>query len=547
MNESKALKNPRLNYIRRYVNPSFTFNDVNSIGDKVQISSFRGINNQSELFTNEFGFMGGAIERAWEMYMDSGRMSEKGNGLSVGEAISEFGLQLLQKEAQMISSSQESLTINHEGMAKFLLRIFAVTQLANKQGLVIYDWHKKCYEYVDGNDVLCKAIAALLNTITVDGWTSYTETRILDLVGHSLKPVSLADFDIKYSSFGGKLLDLETLKDGGDADPDKLVLHYSDVALKETAQCPNFQKFLDEDLPDEMSQKFLQEYTGYLLDATNKAHAFLIIHGTGQNGKSVYLSLVTQLLGSDSVSAGNIEALGKNFGLSPLVGKLANISNEGEAVEFATAELKAITSGDPVQVNPKNRDMFSVVLRTKFIFSTNNLPTTADTSEGFIRRLNILPFSVHISKDKVNPNLPKELGQELSGILNWAIEGLRRLRNNGYHFTKSEEMQKAKDHYILNNQPVRRFVRECFLPRNGSKIAFSDLRAMYSNWLRENDLEDVGTLDKRVFSEKVKTEIGNIYNKEPVIVNMHGHRKGVAGFHVSTEGDAHVNEPTENE
>ncbi|TGD17558.1 DNA primase family protein [Levilactobacillus suantsaiihabitans] len=536
MSESRALKNPRLNYIRRYVNPSFNFSDTNNIGDKLRISAFRKCDCQSDLFDNEFGFMGKSIEKAWRMYMDSERMNEKENDLSIGEAISSFGLQLLQREAQMLSSSQESLMINHEGMAKLLLRVFAVTQLANKQGLLIYDWHKKCYEYIDDNDVLRKAIAALLNTITVDGWTSYTETRILDLVGHSLKPVALSSFDTKYSSFGGKLLNLETLEDGGDADPDKLVLHYSDVILDETAQCSKFQNFLDEDLPDEMSQKFLQEYTGYLLDPTNKAHAFLIIHGSGQNGKSVYLGLITQLLGSDSVSASNIEALGRNFGLSPLVGKLANISNEGEAVDFTTAELKAITSGDPVQVNPKNRDMFSVVLRTKFIFSTNNLPTTTDTSEGFVRRLNILPFSIHIAKDKVNPNLPKELGQELSGILNWAIAGLRRLRSNDYNFTESKEMQKAKAHYVLNNQPVRRFVKECFLPSNGSKIAFSDLRAVYADWLKENDLEDVGTLDKRVFLEKVKAEVSNVYNKESVVVNMHGHRKGIAGYHISIEG-----------
>ncbi|KRK36329.1 DNA primase family protein [Levilactobacillus parabrevis] len=536
MNESKALKNSRLNYIRRYVNPDFTFTNVGNVGDELHISSFRVCDKQSHLFAKEFGFMGKIIEKCWMMYLDSGRESDKKSELPVNEAISEFGLRLLQRETQMISSSQETLTINHEGMAKFLLKIFAVTQLANGQGLLLYDWDKKCYEHAEENDVLRKAIAAFLNTITIDGWTSYTETRILDLVGHSLKPVLLADFDTEYSSFGGNLLDLRTLKDGGNANPDKLVLHYSDVTLDETAQCPNFQKFLDEDLPDKTSQEFLQEYTGYLLDATNKAHAFLIIHGAGQNGKSVYLGLVTQLLGSDSVSAGNIEALGKDFGLSPLVGKLANISNEGEAVDFSTAQLKAITSGDPVQVNPKNRDMFSLVLRTKFIFSTNNLPTTTDTSEGFVRRLNILPFSVHIPKDKVNPNLPGELGQELPGILNWAIEGLKRLRSNGYHFTESEEMRNAKNRYVLNNQPVRRFVKECFTSRNGSKIAFSDLRNLYGTWLQDNELADVGTLDKRVFSEKVKAEVCNFTNREPTIVNMHGHRKGIAGFYISIEG-----------
>ncbi|QCZ44476.1 DNA primase family protein [Levilactobacillus brevis] len=536
MNKGKALGNPRLNYIRRYVNPDFSFANINEVGDNLKISSFRKIKEQTTLFTSQFGFMGKIVENAWLKYMESGRMHEETNELSVGEAIEEFGRCLLQKETKMIPSTRESLIINHEGTAKFLLKIFAVTQLVNGQGLLIYDWDKKCYEHAEESDVLKKAIAALLNTITADGWVSYTETRILDLVGHSLKPVLLTDFDTKYSSFGGKLLNLSTLTDGGGADPNKLVLHYSDVVLDEKAQCPKFQRFLDEDLPDKQSQKFLQEYTGYLLDATNKAHAFLIIHGAGQNGKSVYLGLVTQLLGSDSVSAGNIEALGKDFGLSPLVGKLANISNEGEAVDFSTAQLKAITSGDPVQINPKNRDMFSLVLRTKFIFSTNNLPTTTDTSEGFARRLNILPFSVHVPKSMVDPDLPKKLSQELSGILNWAIEGLKRLRSNNYRFTKSGEMEDAKNNYILSNQPVRRFVKECFELRNGSKISFRDLRELYAKWLQENELADAGTLNKRVFAGKVKAEVSNIFNTDPVIVNMHGHRKGVSGFHISVEG-----------
>lgn len=532
----KALNNPRLNYISQYINPEFAFSDTNGIGDDLQISSFRESEKQSAFFIRHFGFMGSAVEKAWLTYMRSERGRKKINDLSQEEAIKKFGLKLLQRETQMISSPKGALVINHEGMAKFLLKIFAVTQLANAQGLLLYDWNKKCYEHTEKNNVLRKAIAALLNTITVDGWASCTENRIIDLVGHSLKPVLLAEFDTEYSSFGGKLLDLKSLTDGGDADPNKLVLHYSDAILDMSAQCPKFQSFLNEDLPDKQSQAFLQEYTGYLLEATNKAHAFLIIHGAGQNGKSVYLGLVTQLLGSNNVSAGNIESLGKDFGLSPLVGKLANISNEGETVNFSTAQLKAITSGDPVQVNQKNRDMFSMVLRTKFIFSTNNLPTTRDTSEGFSRRLNILPFNVHIPKDKVNPDLSEKLSQELSGILNWAIEGLKRLRSNDYHFTESREMRSAKEHYILGNQPVRRFVRECFVARNGSKIAFSDLRSLYGKWLQENELADLGTLDKRTFSEKVKREISNAFNSDPVLVNMHGHLKGIAGFYINTEG-----------
>lgn len=532
----KALNNPRLNYISQYIRPNFTFTNINNIGDKLEIGSFRGTKKQSIFFTNHFGFMGSIVEKAWLTYMQSEKKYKKTNNLSLDEAIQEFGFQLLQKETQMISSPSGALAINHEGTAKFLLKIFAVTQLANGQGLLLYDWNKKCYEHSEQNSVLKKAIAALLNTITVDGWASHTENRILDLVGHSLKPVLLTAFDTEYSSFGGELLDLKSLTDGGDADPNKLVLHYSDVILDMSAECPKFQSFLNENLPNKKSQEFLQEYTGYLLDATNKAHAFLIIHGNGQNGKSVYLGLVTQLLGPNSVSAGNIEALGKEFGLSPLVGKLANISNEGEAVNFSTAQLKAITSGDPVQVNQKNHDLFSLVLRTKFIFSTNNLPTTTDTSEGFSRRLNILPFSVHIPKEKVNPNLSEELSQELPGILNWAIAGLKRLRTNDYHFTESSEMRSAKNNYILGNQPVRRFVKECFMSKNGSKIALSDLRSLYSKWLQENEIADCGTLDKRVFSETVKREISNVFNNDPVVVNMHGHLKGIAGFYINIEG-----------
>lgn len=90
------------------------------------------------------------------------------------------------------------------------------------------------------------------------------------------------------------------------------------------------------------------------------------------------------------------------------------------------------------------------------MFCLNELPKTNDTSNGFYRRFLIAPFNVQIPKNKINPNLAKDIiSHELPGIMNWVLEGRKRLVKNGA-FIDSPVMSKALEEYKMMGQKKKR-------------------------------------------------------------------------------------------
>lgn len=90
------------------------------------------------------------------------------------------------------------------------------------------------------------------------------------------------------------------------------------------------------------------------------------------------------------------------------------------------------------------------------IFCLNELPRANDISNGFYRRFLIAPFNVQIPKNRINPNLAKEIiFNELPGIMNWALEGRKRLVKNG-KFTDSLVMNATLEEYKKMGQKKKK-------------------------------------------------------------------------------------------
>lgn len=209
-------------------------------------------------------------------------------------------------------------------------------------------------------------------------------------------------------------------------------------------------------------------------------------------------------------------------------------------IAFAFGELQGeetkTKSGDSVTVNAKNQAQYTTVLKTKLIFVTNNMPTTSDTSDGFSRRLNILPFQVQVPLEKVDVDLEGKLATELSGILNWALVGLGELRKNNFNFTSSKAMREAKDSYMLFSRPVERFIKGCLVENHDATLSMKYLREQYSQWIKSENIADRGTTNSNVFSKKLREAFQSLWGQPAPIVNMHGHINGLSGYDLRKEG-----------
>src|SRR5699024_1612213 len=175
--------------------------------------------------------------------------------------------------------------------------------------------------------------------------------------------------------------------------------------------------------------------------------------------------VLAQLVGIQNVSSAPLSNFNSEFGLEPLIGKKLNLATESDVDAFKTGKLKALTAGEDISVNRKNKQEVTITLPTKLVFLMNALPLLNDDSFGFERRLMILPFDKTFLPHEQDKELPKKLNNELEGILVWALEGLRRLLQNNYNFTVSNTMQKEKEKYFGIGNPIVKFIGECIIAK----------------------------------------------------------------------------------
>ena len=254
------------------------------------------------------------------------------------------------------------------------------------------------------------------------------------------------------------------------------------------ASCPTWNQFLNEMIPDLNTQKVLQEWFGYNLIFDTSFQKFAIFYGHGANGKSVCCTVLRCLLGSENMSAVPLEAFDpkRTFVLANTVGKLANIVEELNIdSKGAEGELKKYISGNPTVVERKNKEPFEMIPTARLTFATNTLPRFMDNTDGIWRRLLLFPFKQQIlDASQQNRNLGKEEfwknSGELPGILNWALEGLLRLRRQGL-FSFSEEMKSALSEFQIDVNPCRKFLLEYCKLKPGSTLGTMDLYKLYKS------------------------------------------------------------------
>lgn len=231
------------------------------------------------------------------------------------------------------------------------------------------------------------------------------------------------------------------------------------------ATAPKFEKYLNEVLPDIERQRILAEYIGYLFvrHGTNnlKLEKLLILYGGGQNGKSVFLDIIGALIGLANWTNISLENLTepKGFYRVALNNKLVNYSTEING-KFDVSLFKKLVSGEPVEACRKYEQPFTMTQYAKFIFSSNELPQSVEHTDAYFRRFLIVPFDVKITEEQKDVDLARKIiADELSGIFNWALEGLNRLIQQR-KFSECEASENILKKYRLESNSVQMFLED---------------------------------------------------------------------------------------
>jgi len=321
------------------------------------------------------------------------------------------------------------------------------------------------------------------------------------------------------------VLDIET----GELHPHNPQLWFTsviDIEYKPDAKCPNFLKFLSEILPPE-AHPTIQEIFGYTLYRSSYARRAFMLIGEGNNGKSILLDILTQWIGEENVSDKSLQDLEYNrFSVARLLGKHVNIFADLPQTPLGKSEIfRALTGGDRLEAERKHRDSFSFKPYAKLIFSTNRLPPVReDEVDAFFERWVIIEFPYQFKDD---PEKRKRIlaecttDEEKSGILNWALEGLRRLLKTGKFTADEGDSAKIRDRWMRETNPAYDFLTT-YVERDPKGIIIKkNLWNQYIAWREEQGLPTIERQNE--FSQLVQT----LFRAEPKRVRINGERQHI--------------------
>jgi len=276
------------------------------------------------------------------------------------------------------------------------------------------------------------------------------------------------------------------------------------------AKAPMFEAFLNRVLPDNESQKVLAEFIGYLFIRNGskrlKAEKVLVLYGSGANGKSVFYEIIKAMLGKENVSSYPIQQLTDKSGYygAEIVNKIVNYSSE-ISINLETSIFKQMASGEDISVRSPYGRPFNTNQYAKLIFNCNQLPKDVEHTNAYFRRFIIIPFNVTIPENEQDPNLhTKIIENELHGVFNWALEGLRRLlKQEG--FTECTAVRKAVEQYKIESSSVQMFLNENgYTKSTTERKLLGEFYTEYRNYSTENGYKP---FQKNNFSKQLR-ELG---------------------------------------
>jgi len=352
-------------------------------------------------------------------------------------------------------------------------------------------------------------------------WGYRTKKNVADKVACLLSiipPLALTDDKGYIANVKNGLLNIYT-RELMPHRPDFVSLIQYPVDYDPNATAPNWDKCVGEWMSgpeQENKTKLIKQFCGYCLSSSMLYDRALFMVGDGGNGKSTFIDTIAMVIGPKATSSIDLEALYGTFGMHGLIGKRLNVIEEVHGNYYQSNKLKKLISGEQITIDIKYKPQFTFRPQVKFAFSVNMLPRVDDNSTATERRMLAVQF-LNNYRDKPNYELRSSVGllaQELSGVLNWMIEGAIDLSNDG-KFVTTEEQLRMLDEYREENSSVEGFLSQCIALNEFTSIDTPTLYEEYKIW----SMSDGGRKVKAniTFTKEVKAygAKGNRFTYEP--------------------------------
>jgi putative DNA primase/helicase len=376
-----------------------------------------------------------------------------------------------------------SYIVNIESVANYFSKKYNFVTINNGAKEKLFVFNGKFYEQI-GKSLIKEKFEKLLG--------KYAKINPLNEV---IAKVERKNYEDK-KKFQTTSINLIPLNNGlFDLETKKLIPHTSKYYFKTIIpinynpkkRCPSFLKFLNETLY-ENDIPVMQEWFGFNLYREYLIKKALICLGEKDTGKTVLLEVLTEFIGEKNKTGLSLQKIGSgsDFVKLSLRDKHANIYDDLSSRDLSDGgNFKIATGGGNISAEEKFGGYHQFRNYAKHTFATNKIPPVRDNDdEAYFSRWIVLRFDN--PPEKQDLFLKKKLFKELEGILNWALEGLYRLLDNG-KFSYNKTPEEIKFIMEMSGDPLIQFGEEVLLEKEKQKVSKEQMYQIYSIWAHQTD------------------------------------------------------------
>lgn len=268
----------------------------------------------------------------------------------------------------------------------------------------------------------------------------------------------------------------------------------------------------------ESCKQTLYEIMAYCCYTDYQIQTIFSLYGSGRNGKTQFQRVVNKFIGASNVCSTELDVLlDSRFEAFKLYKKLVcSLGETNFGVLKKTSLLKKLVGGDLIGYEKKGKDPFDDYNYAKIIIASNSLPSSEDTSDGFMRRWLIIDFPNEFNEGKdVFSSIPE---QEYSNLALKVTKMLPKLLKKGVFFNQGT-IPERKERYMLASNPLPFFINNFCVKADYEFISYNKLYTAYVRFLRKNKR-------RKVKMSEFKSELENEgYYVDRTTKNIDGERQ----------------------
>lgn len=243
---------------------------------------------------------------------------------------------------------------------------------------------------------------------------------------------------------------------------------------------------------DKDLKRLIQEVIAYAIsNYTNKRLCFRF-KGRRGTGKSTILDVVRNLVGQDSTCEVSLAQMGQEYYAAKVLSSKLNIvpDHNTNVIKDVSKFKSFVSDSDVVSGRNPCEKPISSRCRTKMLIASNEFFRFSGVGQNdldaFFDRMLYIPFDRAI-EDRID-GFWELLESELDFIFTWSMQGLKRLIENDFKFTKCAASEKLKLQAMAQCNPEEAFFAECLKSAEDRYESSSSITEAFRYFCNKNNI-----------------------------------------------------------